>query len=181
MTPGVQFTERERQVWLTFLEASQLLDRQIEQRLRAVTGLTHPQFEILLNLSKAPCARLRMGELAERMITTKSGLSYQITQLEKAGLVCAPPARATTGAESTPRSPRPAGWPSTPPARASRRWPASTCSTRCPPRQLSDLHDSLTLIRDRLRRGLRGCCELLRRVAAARLLRAAVRRVSCPP
>src|SRR5690349_19079083 len=94
MPPVLNFSAQERQVWRTFLEASQLLDRRMELRLRAETGLTHPQFEILLHLSKAPDGRLRMGELGERMVLTKSGLTYQITQLAKAGLAerhtCAP-------------------------------------------------------------------------------------------
>jgi len=94
MPPAGHFSPQERQVWQTFLEASQLLDRRMELRLRADTGLTHPQFEILLHLSKAPQGRLRMWELGERMVTTKSGLTYQVTQLVKAGLVrrssCAP-------------------------------------------------------------------------------------------
>jgi len=90
----VNFSAQERHVWRTFLEASQLLDRRMELRLRADTGLTHPQFEILVHLSGSPEGRLRMWELGERMVTTKSGLTYQITQLVKAGLVrratCAP-------------------------------------------------------------------------------------------
>ncbi len=93
MAATVNFSERERQVWLTFLEASQLLDRRMEHQLRTETGLTHPQFEILLHLSRAPGGRLRMTELADRVVTTKSGLTYQITQLAKAGLV----ERATCG------------------------------------------------------------------------------------
>jgi DNA-binding MarR family transcriptional regulator len=80
-------TERERGLWLAFIEASHLIERLLDQRLRADTGLTYSQYEILMRLSGAPGRKLRMSELADQTVTTKSGLTYQITQLEKGGLV----------------------------------------------------------------------------------------------
>src|SRR6185437_7878819 len=38
-------------------------------------------------LAEAPGGELRMTELAGTLLTSKSGLTYQVTQLEKAGLV----------------------------------------------------------------------------------------------
>jgi DNA-binding MarR family transcriptional regulator len=87
MDRGHCLTERERGLWLAFIEASHLIERLLDQRLRSETGLTHGQLEILLRLFAAPERRLRMSELAEQAVTTKSGLTYQVTQLEKAGLV----------------------------------------------------------------------------------------------
>jgi DNA-binding MarR family transcriptional regulator len=80
-------SERERGLWLAFIEASHLIERLLDQRLRVETGLTYGQYEILLRLSRAPDRKLRMSELADQAVTTKSGLTYQITQLAKAGLV----------------------------------------------------------------------------------------------
>lgn len=80
-------TERERGLWLAFIEASHLIERLLDQRLRVETGLGYGQFEILMRLDRTPGKRLRMSELADQAVTTKSGLTYQITQLEKAGLV----------------------------------------------------------------------------------------------
>lgn len=77
---------REMRVWKGLLAAGALVDREIEQHLRR-EGLSHPQYEVLARLSAAPEGRLRMTELAEAAFTTKSGLTYQITQLVKAGLV----------------------------------------------------------------------------------------------
>jgi DNA-binding MarR family transcriptional regulator len=42
---------------------------------------------VLVQLSAMPDRSLRMSELADRLVTSKSGLTYQITQLERAGLV----------------------------------------------------------------------------------------------
>lgn len=87
MGHGHCLTERELGLWLAFIEASHLIERLLDQRLRVETGLAYGQYEILLRLSRAPRKRLRMSELADQAVTTRSGLTYQITQLEKNGLV----------------------------------------------------------------------------------------------
>ena len=73
--------------WLAFLEVSHRLDRAIEQQLRRDAGLSHAQYEILSRLESAPGGRLRMSELADVIIVSRSGLTYQVGQLERAGLV----------------------------------------------------------------------------------------------
>jgi DNA-binding MarR family transcriptional regulator len=87
MGPDQCLTERERGLWLAFIEASHLIERLLDQRLRTETGLGYGQYEILMRLANTPTLRLRMSELADQVVTTRSGLTYQITQLEKGGLV----------------------------------------------------------------------------------------------
>ncbi len=77
----------EMAAWLAFLEVSHRLERAIEQQLRQDAGLSHAQYEILSRLEAAEGGRLRMSELADVIVVSRSGLTYQITQLEKAGLV----------------------------------------------------------------------------------------------
>ncbi|MFD5699239.1 MarR family winged helix-turn-helix transcriptional regulator [Streptomyces lasiicapitis] len=77
----------EMALWQAFLTAGALLDRRIEEQLKAESGLSHVQYEVLVRLSAAADGELRMSELAADVLTTKSGLTYQITQMEKAGLV----------------------------------------------------------------------------------------------
>jgi DNA-binding MarR family transcriptional regulator len=79
--------EQEMAAWTAFLEASHRVFRSVEQQLKEDAGLSHPQYEILVKLAAAGDAGLRMTELAESLITSKSGLTYQIGQLEKRGLV----------------------------------------------------------------------------------------------
>jgi DNA-binding MarR family transcriptional regulator len=74
--------------WLAFVTAGPLLDRLLDQQLRRDAGLSHLQYLILVRLSAAPDGALRMTELADSLAATKSGLTYQVEQLEKAGLVC---------------------------------------------------------------------------------------------
>jgi DNA-binding MarR family transcriptional regulator len=79
--------ERELRTWEGFLGVSTILNRRVEQQLKDDAGLSHPQYEVLVRLANAPGGELRMTELAGAALTSKSGLSYQVTQLEKAGLV----------------------------------------------------------------------------------------------
>ncbi|MBF6074467.1 MarR family transcriptional regulator [Nocardia beijingensis] len=74
------------QVWHSFLAAGALVGREVERQLKR-EGLSHTQYEVLVRLADAPEGRLRMTELADALYTSKSGLTYQVTQLEKAGLL----------------------------------------------------------------------------------------------
>src|SRR3954454_20664195 len=80
-------SERELTAWEGFLAAGTMVNRLVEQQLKDEAGLSHPQYEVLVRLSNAPGGELRMTELAGAALTSKSGLSYQVGQLEKAGLV----------------------------------------------------------------------------------------------
>jgi DNA-binding MarR family transcriptional regulator len=80
-------SEEEQRAWHAFLAAGALLDRRLEQQLRRDAGLSHPQYEILVRLCDAPGGELRMTDLAGALYTSKSGATYQVTQLERAGLV----------------------------------------------------------------------------------------------
>jgi DNA-binding MarR family transcriptional regulator len=79
--------EEEKRAWTAFTTAHALLYRRLEQRLKRDFGLSGLQYEILARLSGAPDRELRMAELACALVNSKSGLTYQIGQLEKAGLV----------------------------------------------------------------------------------------------
>jgi len=72
---------------MAFFSAAALLNRRLDQQLKDDADLTHVQYEILSRLSGAAGQELRMTELAESIYTSQSGVTYQITQLEKAGLV----------------------------------------------------------------------------------------------
>ncbi len=78
--------EDERRAWLAFAVVWPLLDRRLDQQLRRDAGLSHLQYLILARLAAAPDGALRMTELADSLANTKSGLTYQVEQLEKAGL-----------------------------------------------------------------------------------------------
>jgi DNA-binding MarR family transcriptional regulator len=78
--------ERESAAWQSFLQASNRVGQHLDQQLREGGGLSHPQYEILVRLGDAPGGEIRMTELARSLVTSKSGLTYQIGRLEKRGL-----------------------------------------------------------------------------------------------
>lgn len=86
--PGAAWLDaHELTAWQDLLAVAAIVSRRVEQQLKDEAGLSHPQYEILVGLSAAPNGELRMTELAGAAVTSKSGPSYQVTQLEKSGLV----------------------------------------------------------------------------------------------
>jgi DNA-binding MarR family transcriptional regulator len=77
--------------YLVLKEVGSLLEHAVEKQLRDEGGLTVPQFQILARLHAAPDRRLRMTDLADGLVYSRSGLTYQAGQLEKAGLVTRTP------------------------------------------------------------------------------------------
>jgi DNA-binding MarR family transcriptional regulator len=77
--------------YLSMHEVSSILQHAVEQQLKADGDLTNPQFQILARLRSAPNQRLRMTDLADGLVYSRSGLTYQAAQLEKAGLVTRAP------------------------------------------------------------------------------------------
>jgi DNA-binding MarR family transcriptional regulator len=73
--------------WRAFVESSWALHTRLEDDLRATTGLSMADYHVLVVLSEAPERRLRMGELAGRLVFSPSRCTYQITSMTKRGLV----------------------------------------------------------------------------------------------
>src|SRR5258707_10064335 len=67
-------------------EAVSLLQYQVEQQLRAEGDLTYVQFQLLARLADAH-GSLTMTQLADGVVYSRSGLTYQAGLLEKAGLI----------------------------------------------------------------------------------------------
>ncbi|MEU1808991.1 MarR family winged helix-turn-helix transcriptional regulator [Micromonospora aurantiaca (nom. illeg.)] len=73
--------------WRAYIESSQRLFTRLEDDLRADSDLSFADYHVLVLLSEAPGQRLRMGELADRLVFSPSRLTYQITTMQKRGLV----------------------------------------------------------------------------------------------
>ncbi len=86
--PGTRWLSADAQVaWRASLSAVQLLNAAVEAQLQRESGLSHADYEILVRLSEEPEHALRMGELADRTLYSRSRLSHAVGRLEKAGLV----------------------------------------------------------------------------------------------
>ena len=77
----------EFRAYAALIASSTLLQRAVERNLREQAGLTQVQFEILMNLSNAGDSGIRMAQLADALIVSRSGLSYQVAQLESRGWI----------------------------------------------------------------------------------------------
>lgn len=66
---------------------SELLDLQISRDLAAESGLSSADYTVLVVLSEATDHRVRLLELCERMLWSKSRVSHQLTRMERRGLV----------------------------------------------------------------------------------------------
>lgn len=67
--------------------ASHLLFAQLDTELRRTTGIPSTQYEVLVRLSEAPDRQLRMADLAERSLSSRSLLSHTVARLERMGWV----------------------------------------------------------------------------------------------
>jgi len=77
--------------YFALVEVSDLLRYAIEQQLREAGGLTFVRFQILMRLRLSPTGSHRMTDLADAIVYSRSGLTYQAGLLEEAGLVARTP------------------------------------------------------------------------------------------
>ena len=74
--------------WLDVFQANTLVARALERGLKERFGLPLADYEVLARLAEVPEGeKIRMQELARRVLLSKSGLSQLFTRLEKRGLV----------------------------------------------------------------------------------------------
>lgn len=74
-------------VWRTFLRAHASTVRDLERELADGTGMPLVWYDVLLQLAEAPQRRLRMAELADRVLLSRSGLTRLIDRVQAEGLV----------------------------------------------------------------------------------------------
>jgi DNA-binding MarR family transcriptional regulator len=73
--------------WVAFLQAHAVVTRRLEAELQAERGLSLAEYDALVQLAVADGRRLRMSELAERVVLSRSGVSRLVDRLEGDGLV----------------------------------------------------------------------------------------------
>jgi DNA-binding MarR family transcriptional regulator len=77
--------------YFAFTEVSSLLRHAVEEQLRDAGGLRYVQFQLLARLGDAPGGQQRMTDLADGVVYSRSGLTYQAQLLEQRGLVTRSP------------------------------------------------------------------------------------------
>lgn len=77
--------------YFALIETGSLLRHAVEQQLQDAGGLSYVQFQLLATLGDAPAGSLRMTDLADGLVYSRSGLTYQAQTLEKRGLITRAP------------------------------------------------------------------------------------------
>ncbi|WP_033329917.1 MarR family winged helix-turn-helix transcriptional regulator, partial [Streptomyces yerevanensis] len=77
--------------YFDLIEVTSLLRHAVEQQLREAGELSYVQFQLLARLGDSPTGSHRMTDLADGVVYSRSGLTYQVGLLEKEGLVVRAP------------------------------------------------------------------------------------------
>jgi DNA-binding MarR family transcriptional regulator len=86
--PGRRNTVAEEQkAWRAWLFSSMLLQDRLDRELTHETGISHAYYEILVALSETEGRMMRMSELADRLLSSRSRLSHAVSRLEERGWV----------------------------------------------------------------------------------------------
>ena len=80
-------TAREERAWRALQFMQMRLEAAIGQRLAAESGLSYPDYLVLVALTDAPEGRLRPFELGRVLGWEKSRLSHQVARMAERGLV----------------------------------------------------------------------------------------------
>src|ERR1700756_4351996 len=86
-TPITSLTTQELAAWRGMLEAHALLTRQLDAQLQAEHGLSASAYEVLMFLDDAPEHRMRMSDIAARVLLSRSGCTRLVDRLAQQGYV----------------------------------------------------------------------------------------------
>lgn len=78
---------RQQEAWRAHLDGTRLLLAALDRQLELDAGISLTDYELLVRLSEAPEHRLRMRDLAQATLSTRSGVTRAVTRAEKAGWV----------------------------------------------------------------------------------------------
>ncbi|HMR49566.1 MAG TPA: MarR family transcriptional regulator [Arachnia sp.] len=80
-------SRRELAVWRAYFETSQELHRLVGARLQADSGLSNPDYAVMVTLSEAVQRTMRSSDLAAHIGWDRSRLSHHLGRMEKRGLI----------------------------------------------------------------------------------------------
>jgi DNA-binding MarR family transcriptional regulator len=87
MTPADPFSPQELAAWRGMLRVHAEVTNELDAQMRAEHGLPVSSYEVLMFLADAPERRLRMAEIADRVLLSRSGLTRLVDRLVELGYV----------------------------------------------------------------------------------------------
>jgi DNA-binding MarR family transcriptional regulator len=79
--------ERDAAAWTGLLRTRERLMHELDRELHQAHGLSLAEYDVLVQLDAAGVQGLRMAELADAVLLTRSGLTRLVDRLEQQGLV----------------------------------------------------------------------------------------------
>ena len=79
--------EEKKRAWSCAFVAHALMTKRIDEALVRAGKVSLETYDVLLNLEMAPNGRLKMSELADAVLLSRSGLTRLIDRLEKKGYI----------------------------------------------------------------------------------------------
>lgn len=79
-------TAEQQRVWLAWMRVSLRLDYELNRGLQDDSGLSHPDFHVLVALGGAPQGRLQLSDLANTIGWERSRLSHHLQRMTARGL-----------------------------------------------------------------------------------------------
>ena len=79
--------DEEQTAWRAYLDGTRMLMQALDRQLNADADLSLTDYDLLVRLSEAPDATLRMRDLADATLSTRSGMTRAVTRAERAGWV----------------------------------------------------------------------------------------------
>jgi len=86
-TAGGQFSTLELNAWRGLLRTHARLERELDRKLLDAEGLSLSSYEVLLRLAQADGRRMRMRDIADSLLVSRSGLTGVVNELERRGYV----------------------------------------------------------------------------------------------
>ena len=90
-TVKAQNTQGHLDMWRAFLETHSTVVKYLERRMQEQHSLPLSWWDVLQQLSDGPEGRLRMGDLADSVLLTRSGITRLVDRMIVAGLVAREP------------------------------------------------------------------------------------------
>src|SRR3954468_12045649 len=87
MASGARLNDVERGAWIGFLRAHHVLVGELDDELRRAHDLPLTSFDVLVQLDLSEEGQLRMSELADAVLLSRSGLTRLVERLESKGLL----------------------------------------------------------------------------------------------
>jgi len=85
--PSQTLAGRQQETWQAYLDATRLLLDELDRRVNQDAGISLADFAVLARLADADEWGLRMSDLADSTVSSRSRMSHAVDRLETLGLV----------------------------------------------------------------------------------------------